>query len=252
MAKLVAGNWKSHGSQHQCNALIDGIIEGATSIAAPMIVAPAYPYLALAHSKIAAVNNIDLAAQNISAYEEGAYTGEVTASMVHDVGCSHVIIGHSERRSLFGDTNAHVVEKVTRAAEAGLIPIVCVGETLEERHAGKAFNVVESQVDVLFENAESKAAVRNAIIAYEPVWAIGTGQSASSEDAEEMHKHIRGVVQRHDAVQSASLVILYGGSVKPDTADELFSQPNIGGALVGGASLDAKSFLEIARVGAKF
>ena len=190
-----------------------------------------------------------LGAQDVSSNEKGAYTGEVSASMLADVGATHGLVGHSERRQYHQESNELVARKFLAAHNAGLTPVLCVGETLEQREAGESESVVGAQLTAVLELV-GVAAFARAVLAYEPVWAIGTGRTASPEQAQAMHAFLRGVVASHDARIADSLPILYGGSVKPDNATELFSQPDVDGGLVGGASLVARDFLAIAQAAA--
>ncbi len=237
---LVAGNWKMNGNQ----ALL-GEIAGALSGYqgdAETVVCPPFPYLAAAQAALPA--GVQVGAQNLSDQDEGAFTGEVAGSMLAEVGCRYVIIGHSERRALYGEDDALVAAKFARAQAAGLVPILCVGETLEEREAGKTESVVCGQLLAVVE-AVGIAAFADAVVAYEPVWAIGTGKTASPEQAQEVHATLRQTLAGKSPEIASSLRLLYGGSVKADNAALLFSQSDIDGGLIGGASLTADSFLAI-------
>lgn len=243
--RIVAGNWKMNGSQAANQALLLDFLEKSTpdhweqSSSATCIVFPPFVYLA----QIAALLNetsIYWGAQNLSQYEgPGAYTGEVSAAMLKDFDCRYVLIGHSERRALFNETHALTAEKFQLAQKNQLIPILCVGETLAEHKDGKAKAVLEEQLAVI-ENFE------NSIIAYEPVWAIGTGVTATPEQAQDMHAFIRQCVAKKNSHLAEKTSILYGGSVKASNAKDLFAMPDIDGALVGGASLNADEFFSIA------
>lgn len=238
--KLVIGNWKMNGGLDRNAVLLSSLAAkgGVTNV--DVVICPPYTYLAQALVALAPAG-IAVGAQNLSAYKEGAYTGEVSAAMLVDLGCGWVIVGHSERRNLFGETDDVVTEKVRVAIDAGLRPVLCVGESLLEREAGEAEIVVCRQLDHVVSaiGAEKFAEV---VVAYEPVWAIGTGKTATPEVAQAMHKGIR----LHLAVHGIENVrILYGGSVTAVNASQLFSEPDIDGALVGGASLVADSFLSI-------
>lgn len=242
---LIAGNWKMNLLRDSSVALIhelaDQLSESANVEAA---VCPPSVYL---HDVGAALRgtSIGLGAQNMHAAESGAYTGEISGSMLTDLGCKYVILGHSERRQLFGETDASVNEKTKVAFEHKLIPIVCVGETLEERESGTTAQVVETQVRGSLAGLTNEQAGQ-VVVAYEPVWAIGTGKTASPEQAEEVHAQIRGLLaDMFDESVADAIRIQYGGSVKPDNAAELMGQKNIDGALVGGASLKADSFAAI-------
>ena len=242
---LVVGNWKMNGAAreaaHLARALVDGHPDGAADVA----VCPPFPYLA-AVAGIVAGTPVALGAQDVSSQASGAHTGEVSAGMLRDVGCRWVIVGHSERRTRLGETDEAVRAKFERARESGLAPIACVGETLEEREAGEAERVVGRQVDALLADGGAEA-VGESVIAYEPVWAIGTGRNAAPEDAQAMHRAVRDRVASRRAAAAESVRILYGGSVNEKNAAELFSMPDIDGGLVGGASLDPDRFIAICR-----
>lgn len=242
---LVAGNWKMHGHGDSNQALVKGICEGlAATPKVQVLVCPPFPYLTgvkqAAGASALAVGAQDVAAQS----KEGAFTGEVLASMLKDVGCTHVIVGHSERRALFGDTDAVVAHKVAAALAAGLVPILCVGETLEEREAGQTEAVIARQMEAVLAY-NPVASLGTLVIAYEPVWAIGTGKTASPEQAQAVHQFIRGRLAQSDAKLADRLQILYGGSVKPDNALQIFAMPDVDGGLIGGAALKAQDFLAI-------
>jgi triosephosphate isomerase (TIM) len=247
---LIAGNWKMHGSLGESRALVDALRAGVTAGApATMLLCPPYVYLP-ALRDWAKGSAIAIGAQDIADRPgSGAYTGEVSGQMLRDVGCSHVIVGHSERRALYGETDAVVAAKFKAAQAAGLVPIACVGETLEQREAAQTRSVVERQVEAIVEAAGVQAFAK-AVIAYEPVWAIGTGRTATPEQAQEVHAFIRGRIAKRDATIAAGLSILYGGSVKGANARSLFAMADIDGGLVGGASLVAAEFLEIFRAAA--
>jgi triosephosphate isomerase len=241
---LIAGNWKMYGSMSASSALVAGLVAGLDHAQADMLVCPPAPYLSSARSWLGD-SPIMLGAQNLAAQAgSGAFTGECSGDMLTDVGCSHVIVGHSERRSLYGETDSVVAAKFQAAQAAGLVPVVCVGETLEEREAGSTEAVVARQVNAVLD-AAGVAAFSHAVIAYEPVWAIGTGRTATPEQAQEVHAAIRALVAAQDATIAAGVLILYGGSMKPANAGELLAMPDIDGGLVGGASLDATQFLAI-------
>ena len=243
--KLVAGNWKLNGSRDANQRLVSGILAGAGQAAgAEILLCPPYVYLPQVDAQCA-----DSAVMLGAAQAEGAFTGEVAAPMLREVGCSHVIVGHSERRSLFGDTDEVVAAKFKAAHEQGLIPILCVGESLEERESGVTMAVIDRQVGAVLDAAGVELFAAG-IIAYEPVWAIGTGLTATPEQAQEVHAHIRSVIAASDAKIAAGLRILYGGSVKGANAAELFDMEDIDGGLIGGASLDADDFLAICRAAA--
>jgi len=238
---LVAGNWKMHGSLAENAALLSALKPALSGIEA--VVCVPFPYLAQAQSELAG-SSIAWGAQNLSEHSKGAYTGEVSASMLRDFGCSYVIVGHSERRSLYGESDQQVAAKFIAAQAGGLIPILCVGESLEERESGITEQVVARQLDAVI-GAAGIGALANAIVAYEPVWAIGTGKTASPEQAQAVHAFIRSKIASLDAAIAGGLVIQYGGSVKAANAAELFAQPDIDGGLIGGASLVAEEFAAI-------
>ncbi len=243
--KLVAGNWKMHGNLVDNDNLLKAILAGVTDVKAEVAVCVPFPYLHQAKTRLAG-SRIAWGAQNLSQYPRGAYTGEVSAQMLNDFECRYVIVGHSERRTLFGETDAIVAEKFAAAQTAGLTPILCVGETLEEREAGQTEAVVARQLEAIL-NKLGVVAFSNAVIAYEPVWAIGTGRTATPEQAQAVHAFIREKIRALDAEVAEHLVIQYGGSVKASNAAQLFAQPDIDGGLIGGASLNAEEFLAICR-----
>lgn len=245
---LVAGNWKMHGSRTENARLLDGLLAGLPRVtrsagAAQCVVAPPFVYLADA-ARALRDSGIALAAQDVCAEAPGAYTGEVSASMLVDVGCSYVIVGHSERRALYGDTDELVARKFAAALGAGLAPILCVGELLAERDGGRTHEVVSRQLDAVTKLC-GVAAFAKAVLAYEPVWAIGTGRTASPAQAQDVHAFVRMRLAEADATIAGSVRILYGGSVKAGNAAELFAMPDVDGGLIGGASLKAEEFLAI-------
>ncbi|MEW6414629.1 MAG: triose-phosphate isomerase [Pseudomonadota bacterium] len=244
--KLVAGNWKMNGSLAENAALLAAIKPALAGIEAAVCVP--FPYLAQAQAALAG-SSIAWGAQNLSDQAKGAYTGEVSASMLRDFACTYVIVGHSERRSLYGESDELVAKKYMAAQAAGLVPILCVGESLAEREAGVTEQVVARQLDAVIA-AAGVASLANAVVAYEPVWAIGTGKTASPEQAQAVHAFIRGKVAALDPAVAAGLVIQYGGSVKASNAAELMTQPDIDGGLIGGASLVADEFIAICRAAA--
>jgi triosephosphate isomerase (TIM) len=237
--KLVVGNWKMNGSLATNAALMDAIADAGGSLA---VCVPA-PYLAQVSQRLA-TSRVAWGSQDVSEHESGAYTGEVSAAMLVEFGCRYAIVGHSERRTLFGDTDDRVALKAERAIAAGLVPIVCVGETLAEREQGKAAAVVSRQLDAVLERVGA-AGLAKAVVAYEPVWAIGTGKTASPEEAQAMHALIRAHVAKRDEQVARELRVLYGGSVKASNAGALFAGEDIDGGLIGGASLVAEDFLAI-------
>jgi triosephosphate isomerase (TIM) len=245
---LIAGNWKMFNALPEALALVGALRDdlGKGPVAHDVLVAP--PFTALhAVAKALEGSRILVAAQNMHAEREGAFTGEISPAMVKDAGASHVILGHSERRQLFGETDDGVGRKTRAAFDHGLTPIACVGETLPEREAGRIFEVVERQLDrALVKLTPDEAST--AVVAYEPVWAIGTGKVATPQQAQEVHAFIRKrIAATHGDTVAQATRILYGGSVKPDNVDGLMSQADIDGALVGGACLKAESFLRIIR-----
>jgi triosephosphate isomerase len=241
---LVAGNWKMHGSRAEADALVAGLLErGAGGGVAEALVCPPYPYLARVGRRLEG-SPIGLGAQDVCAEDIGAFTGEVSAAMLADVGCRYAIVGHSERRALYAEDDALVARKFIAAGRHALVPVLCVGETLAEREAGETRAVVLRQLDAVLA-AAGVAAFGRAVVAYEPVWAIGTGRTATAAQAQEVHAFIRGRVAEKDATIAASLRVLYGGSVKAANAAELFSMPDVDGGLVGGASLKADEFAGI-------
>jgi len=246
--RLVLGNWKMHGSLATNGQLLSAIRsawnQSSGSAACDVGVCVPFPYLAQAES---ALTDSDIAwgAQDISVHTQGAYTGEVSGPMLAEFGCRYVLAGHSERRSLHGETSPLVADKAKAALAAGLTPVVCVGETLAEREAGRTLAVIDEQLAPVL--ALGPQAVAAMVMAYEPVWAIGTGKTASPEQAQEVHAAIRAALQGLDC---AGVRVLYGGSVKAANAAELFAMPDIDGGLIGGASLVAEDFLRIAEAGA--
>jgi len=243
---LVAANWKMNGQTAVNNALLIALTEGlAAGVNAEVLVCPPSVYLSQVSERLAG-SQIFLGAQNVHPAEFGAYTGEVSSPMLRDLGCSHVIVGHSERRELFGESDGFVAEKFSAALANDLVPVLCVGETQLQREAGQTGKVVLRQLDAVIGHCGIEA-FRKAVIAYEPVWAIGTGLTASPQQAQEVHALVRSHIAACDADIANGIRILYGGSVKAANAGELFGQQDIDGALVGGASLDAEEFLTICR-----
>jgi triosephosphate isomerase (TIM) len=244
--KLVAGNWKMNGSLASNQGLLEAIIPviGALSGMKCAVCAP-FPYLAQVQRALTG-SGIAWGAQDLCQYDNGAYTGGVSAAMLAEFGCSYVIVGHSERRSLFGETDEVVAAKFGRAQAAGLIPILCVGESLAEREAGITESIVARQLDAVIAHCGVQA-LGKAVVAYEPVWAIGTGKTASTDQAQVVHAFIRGRVAVADKAVAAALPVLYGGSVKAGNAAQLFAMPDIDGGLIGGASLVGDEFAAICR-----
>jgi len=240
--KLVIGNWKMNGSYRSGQALLQSLIHAGVSA----VVAPPFVYLAQA-AALAAGSRLSLAAQDVAAEPAcGAFTGEVSARMLAESGVSHVIVGHSERRQYYGETDERVATKALRVVEEGMVPVICVGESLQQRESGQAFAVVTAQLLAVVERC-GVGILASSVIAYEPVWAIGTGHTATPDDAQAMHACLRAVIAERNPDVAAGLCILYGGSVKADNAASLFAMPDIDGALVGGASLLANDFQAICR-----
>ena len=240
---LVAGNWKMHGSKAMVNGLLQGLLAAPDSERAELAVFPPFPYLALAQSLLSG-SSIAWGAQTLNPVAQGAHTGEVSAPMLLDTGCRYVLVGHSERRSLYGESDADVAERFAAALAAGLEPVLCVGETLEEREQGRTEQVVERQLQAVLERCGVDG-FRRAIVAYEPVWAIGTGKTATPDQAQAVHAFIRDKFASRDDIIAGQLRILYGGSVNGSNAADLFAREDIDGGLVGGASLKAEDFLTI-------
>lgn len=241
--KLVAGNWKMHGTRASVRELLVALRERLSLPLCEVLVCPPFVYLELAEGLLQG-SGIGLGAQDLAKEPVGAYTGEVSGAMLSEFGVGHVLVGHSERRSLYGEDDAVVAAKFQAALNAGIRPILCVGETLDERDAGATLAVVQRQLAAVIAAAGIQTFAQ-AIIAYEPVWAIGTGRTASPEQAQDVHAAIRGFLAEHDAPLAARVQILYGGSVKADNAVELFAQEDIDGGLIGGASLSAADFAAI-------
>lgn len=243
--RIVAGNWKLHGTRSSASALVGELAAGLPLAGVEMVVLPPLPYLGDLIEDFEG-HAIGFGAQDVSCNEKGAYTGEVSATMLVDVGARYGLVGHSERRQHHAESSELIARKFVAALNAGLIPILCVGETLAQREADQTAMIIAAQLAPVLDLAGAGAFER-AVVAYEPVWAIGTGRTASPQQAQEVHAFIRGVVGAHDATIAGLLPLLYGGSVKPDNAVELFAQPDVDGGLVGGASLVASDFLAIAR-----
>jgi triosephosphate isomerase (TIM) len=242
-AKIVAGNWKMHGTRAESATLIDAIIAGLPEGSAQCVLCPPFVYLSEAW-RLLRGGSVSLGAQDVCAEAQGAYTGEVSAAMLKDVGCQFVLVGHSERRALYGEDCQLVARKFAAALSRGLTPILCVGEQLAEREAGRTEEVVAMQLDAVT-GLCGVPALDLAVLAYEPVWAIGTGHTATPGQAEEIHRFIRQRIAGQDAKIAAEVRILYGGSVKAGNARELFAMPDVDGGLIGGASLKADEFLSI-------
>jgi triosephosphate isomerase (TIM) len=241
---LVAGNWKMNGSLESVRTLLQGIRQGIDQVKrAEVAVCPPYVFIPEAQ-KLLAGSVIGWGGQDLSTESSGAFTGEIAASMLKDFGCRYVIVGHSERRTYHAESDELVARKYAVAKAAGLVPIFCVGETLEEREAGITEQVVARQLDALID-LEGVEALAQGVVAYEPVWAIGTGKTATPEQAQEVHAFIRGRIAGKSGEVAEGLRILYGGSMKPDNAQELIGKPDIDGGLIGGAALKAEDFLGI-------
>jgi triosephosphate isomerase len=262
---FVAGNWKLNGSRATNRALVSAVGDGLAAAGlgpgtlagadAPVEVLVCPPFVYLADlAEAAGEREIGLGAQDVAGEDAGAFTGEVSAAMLQDVGCRYVIVGHSERRALFGDSDERVASKVLAALRGGLAPILCVGETLAERDAGQTLAVVRRQLAAVFGACDSAGLATPALhplcLAYEPVWAIGTGRTATPDQAQEVHADIRATVARRDATMAGDLRILYGGSVKASNARDLFAMSDIDGGLIGGAALLAPEFVSICKAAA--
>ncbi len=240
---LVLGNWKMNGTRASVKALAEAIITGLGESSAHSAVCAPYVYLA----DLAAITKgtrLGLGAQNVADQPSGAYTGEVSAAMLSEFSCRYVLVGHSERRAFYGDTNESVAARFCQALAKNIIPVLCVGETLAQRENNQTFAVIDEQLAAVI-NVADRDAFSKAVIAYEPVWAIGTGKTATAEQAQEVHQYIRQYLAAKDAELAEKMQIVYGGSAKPDNAKGLFAMPDIDGGLIGGASLDAESFLQI-------
>ena len=243
---FVAGNWKMNGSREHARDLVAGVCEGARGLPqADVGVCPPFVYVTDAGAAIGD-GPVRLGAQNCAAEEHGAFTGEVSARMLADVGCSFVLAGHSERRTLYGESDTEVAGKAEVALGCGLTPVVCVGETLAEREADRTEATVARQLDAVLDRLDRDALSR-IVIAYEPVWAIGTGRTASPAQANAVHAFLRARVAARAPNAAPGLRIIYGGSVKPENAAGIFAEPDVDGGLIGGASLDAAQFIEICR-----
>ncbi|MDP1558949.1 MAG: triose-phosphate isomerase [Nitrosomonas sp.] len=242
--KLVAGNWKMHGNKEQNQELLNAIIAGMPRMrSGECVVCVPYPYLS--QVQLLLQNTfIKLGAQNVNQFAKGAYTGEVSAEMLNDFGCHYVIVGHSERRAVYGENDQTVALKYAAAQKSNMVPILCVGETSEQREADVTEQVIFKQLNAVIENSGVSSLV-NAVIAYEPVWAIGTGKTATPQQAQDVHSYIRKSIAMLDPEVASALTILYGGSVKADNASQLFAMPDIDGGLIGGASLIATDFISI-------
>lgn len=242
---LIAGNWKMNGRHADIRELVAGIRQRSRANArAELLVLPSHPYLSLVAGLLEG-SGVALGAQDLSPSQDGAFTGDVSAGMLVDCGCRYALVGHSERRSVHGESDALVADKFAAALAAGLRPVLCVGESLAERESEQTAAVVQRQLAVVLDRV-GISAFAEAVVAYEPVWAIGTGRSASPAQAQEVHRLIRSQLAGEDARIAGEVRILYGGSVKPDNAAELFACEDIDGGLIGGASLQVQSFMDIA------
>jgi len=243
---LIAGNWKMNGSLASVKELINGIKDGLADVTnADMVVCPPAVYIP-AVSELIGDANIGLGSQNVCDQASGAFTGELAPSMLKDFNCQYAIIGHSERRSLYGESDELVAKRFAMAVESGLIPLFCIGETLEQRESGITEDVVSRQIDAVIDT-QGVEAIAKCVIAYEPVWAIGTGKTASPEQAQAVHAYIRGKLAALNADVAEKVQILYGGSMNAGNAAELLSQNDIDGGLIGGASLKSSDFLAIGK-----
>ena len=243
----MAGNWKMNASKESVNKLILGILSGMSEVSSEVVICAPFPYLSQVEALITH-SQVKLGAQNLNANPAGAFTGEVSANMIKDFGARYVIVGHSERRSLYRETSSLVAEKVKAALDNDLTPLLCVGESLEQREAGETETVVAEQINAVIELV-GIGAFRNIIIAYEPVWAIGTGKTASPEQAQAVHLFIRSLLGESNESIAQGTPILYGGSMNAGNANELISCADIDGGLIGGAALKAEDFLQICKAG---
>jgi triosephosphate isomerase len=241
---IAAGNWKMNGTRDSIRALLGGLLPNLDANASgEVIVFPAFVHIELVAGLIAG-SPVRLGAQNLSVHEKGAHTGEISGPMLVDMGCHYVLVGHSERRAMYGETDEVVAAKFSAAQQAGLTPVLCVGETLEEREADQTEAVIARQLDAVI-NASGIDALGNAVLAYEPVWAIGTGKTATPDQAQAVHAFLRERIAAKNANIAGSLRILYGGSVNGKNAADLLANADVDGGLVGGASLDAEAFSQI-------
>lgn len=241
---LVIGNWKMNGSYVANDALLTQMLPVLSEKAELQVVlCPPFPYLSQVGQALSG-SRVWLGAQTANPHPSGAHTGEVSVLMLRELGCEYVLVGHSERRQNYGEADQDVVARFIAIQSAGLTPVLCVGETLEQREAGQTESVVGAQIKAVLE-AEGRDCFDGAVVAYEPVWAIGTGKTATPEQAQQVHAFIRSLLASHSEVIASRLPILYGGSVKPDNAEALARQPDVNGALVGGAALDAAGFISI-------
>ncbi|UZR30492.1 triose-phosphate isomerase [Methylococcus mesophilus] len=240
---LVIGNWKMNGRSASVARLLNDILSGIGDCKAEVGVCVPFVYIPQASETLKGTK-VMLGAQNVADHNSGAFTGEISAGMLREFGCELAIVGHSERRLLYGESNELVASRYEQAIQGHLKPILCVGETLEQREQGRTLAVIGAQIDTVFEFAGVQS-LEHAVIAYEPVWAVGTGRSATTGQAQEVHYHIRSLIARWNPEVAQAVQIIYGGSVKPENSAELFAMPDIDGGLIGGASLDARAFLSI-------
>jgi len=244
--RLAVGNWKMHGSLPENQALLDAVVVAVAGLRrAICAVCVPFPYLAQTQEALAG-SKVAWGAQNVSQHPKGAFTGEVSAGMLREFGCRYVIVGHSERRQQFGEDDRTVALKAKAVLAAGMVPIICVGETLAERESGVTEDVVGRQIAAVPDELGGEG-LKGAVLAYEPVWAIGTGRTATPEQAQAVHAYIRGLLAKRDVSLGDVAPILYGGSVKPANAAELFAMPDVDGGLIGGASLEAREFIAICK-----
>ncbi|MEZ4738023.1 MAG: triose-phosphate isomerase [Flavobacteriales bacterium] len=245
MRTIVAGNWKMHKDRSGAEALVRALLDSKATMPGKVevIIAPPFPFLTMA-VELTKGSGIEVAAQNCHEAEQGAYTGEVSAGMLASIGVSACLVAHSERRQYFGETDATAAAKINALLAVGITPIYCCGERKEEREAGRHFEVVSSQMKAALSSL-STTELQRVVVAYEPVWAIGTGLTATAQQAQDMHAHIRGLLRTHGETVASNVPVLYGGSCKPDNAAELFAGADVNGGLIGGAALDAEQFLGI-------
>lgn len=241
--KFIAGNWKMNGNLAENQTRLTQLVKGLKAVEAQTGVFVPAPYLSQCESLLSGTDTI-WGTQTVSEYESGAYTGEISVSMLHDFGCSYALVGHSERRELFGESDQQVADKFAKALEGNIVPVLCVGETLAQREAGITMDVIAEQINAVLDKV-GIVGFSNAVIAYEPVWAIGTGKTATPEQAQEVHQGIRQQLANVNGEIAEKIQILYGGSVKPGNASSIFAQADVDGALVGGAALNAQDFIDI-------